>query len=52
MEQIAGRQKLWLYLFFIYIDPDLCDFNTIKTKVGVALKKILQRTHHDHPENT
>ncbi|HEY2721420.1 MAG TPA: ribonuclease P protein component [Chitinophagaceae bacterium] len=38
----ATEEGISVYIFFVYIDKELPDFNVIKTKVGVALKKVLQ----------
>ena len=44
LQEKIKQKKTWLIIFFIYIDRELPDFNAIKIKVNVALKKILQLT--------
>ncbi len=42
LQENLEKKKLQLSVFFIYIGKELPDFNTVKVKVNVALKKLLQ----------
>lgn len=42
LQDVLDRDNVVLNIFFIYTARDIVDFNTVKLKVGVALKRILQ----------
>ena len=42
LQETVKQKERWLIIFFIYLDSTISDFNTIKIKVNVALKKLLQ----------
>lgn len=42
LQETLKQKKIRLNVFFIYIDKQPTDFNSIKIKVDVALKKFLQ----------
>ena len=42
LQQTLKEKSIQLNVFFIYTDRELPDFNTVKVKVNVALKKLLQ----------
>ena len=42
LQQTLKEKSIQLNIFFIYTDKELPDFNTVKVKVNVALKKLLQ----------
>lgn len=45
----VGKQ---LNVFFVYNSKELPDFNTVKEKVAVALKKLSQKINEDNPSDT
>jgi ribonuclease P protein component len=45
----VGKQ---LNVFFVYNHKELPDFNTVKEKVAVALKKLSQKINEDNPSDT
>jgi ribonuclease P protein component len=40
-QQAAMQRNFQVNIFFVYVSKELTDFSTIKTKVRVALKKLL-----------
>jgi len=47
--QEAVKQKNFqVNIFFVYMSKELTDFSTIKTKVGIALKKLLVLVEETH----
>ena len=42
LHQTLKEKSIQLNIFFIYTDRELPDFNAVKVKVNVALKKLLQ----------
>jgi len=42
LQEVLKEKDLHLNVFFVYTASELTDFNAIKLKVGVALKKFLQ----------
>jgi len=42
LQQTLKEKNVLLNIFFIYTDKELPDFNTVKVKVNVVLKKLLQ----------
>jgi hypothetical protein len=45
----AGKQ---LNVFFVYNSKELPDFNSVKEKVAVALRKLSQKISEDSPSDT
>ena len=41
LQEVLKQRGLYLNVFFVYSASELTDFNTLKPKVGVALKKLL-----------
>ena len=45
----AGKH---MNVFFVYNSKELPDFNTVKEKLALALKKLLQKINEDNSSNT
>lgn len=41
LQEVLKHRDVYLNVFFVYTASELTDFNTLKQKVGVALKKLL-----------
>jgi len=47
-QEAVKRKNLHANIFFVYVSKELTDFSTIKTKVGVALTKLLALVEKIH----
>jgi ribonuclease P protein component len=47
-QEVVKQKNFQVSIFFVYVSKELTDFSTIKTKVGVALKKLLALVEETH----